>query len=59
MEYYLYFTDRQSHVLERLDLVCNDDSQAIEVALAHADGRSMELWQRSRVVKRFAAEEPG
>ncbi len=53
MDYRLYFLDTEGHVRRRIDLECEDDEAAVEVAETHADGMAMELWRRERVVRKF------
>ena len=54
--YYLYLLDRADHVRRRLDLDCRDDVHAIEVVEEHDRSLTMELWEGSRMVKRFEIE---
>lgn len=59
-DYKLYFMGRGDHIEQRVDLVgCDDEAQAIRAALERADGRTMELWLESRLVKRFERTEHG
>jgi hypothetical protein len=53
MDYRLYFENEAGHFAQAVWLEGRDDDHAIEVAATHHDGRSMELWERSRLVKRF------
>ncbi len=54
-DYKLYFLNRSDHVRKRIDLDCRDDAHAIEVVGEHIKDApfAMELWQGSRLVKRF------
>jgi hypothetical protein len=57
--YKLYYLGRGGHIEKRGDLVePRDDAQAVRLALKHADGRAMELWDGPRLVKKFPAPEP-
>lgn len=57
MAYYrLYFLDGRSHIRHAVELECESDDTAVEIARAHADGREMELWNRARLVWRQAAQ---
>jgi len=53
--YRLYFMDRAGHIRDAVDLECVDDDDAIRTAGGRADGRSMELWRRTRQVMVFPA----
>lgn len=39
----------------RLELECEDDAEAVEMARAHADGSMMELWRDGVFVKGWSA----
>lgn len=57
MAYYrLYFFDGRSHIRQAVELECESDGAATEIARAHADGREMELWNRDRLVWRQSAQ---
>lgn len=59
MAYYrLYFLDGHSHIRHAVELECEGDEAAIEIALAQSDGRAMELWNRERLVWRQVADTP-
>jgi hypothetical protein len=47
------------HVQGRVDLICNDEGQAIELAKQLVDGRDVELWQRDRQIRTFKAHAGG
>lgn len=55
-DYRLYFLDETGHIREALELDCRDDDEAITLAEARREGGPIELWQRSRVVRRFPAD---
>ncbi|HEY0437542.1 MAG TPA: hypothetical protein VGC92_12950 [Phenylobacterium sp.] len=57
-DYRLYYLDRRGHIGGVRELICADDADAVEQALAHADGRAMELWNRDRQVRSFPADAP-
>ena len=40
---------------ERVDLRCNDESEAIELAKQLVDGHDVELWQLDRQIRTFKA----
>jgi len=51
--YRLYFLGAGDHIRHVVVLECPDDEAAIALAESHHDGRTMELWLRDRLVKRF------
>jgi hypothetical protein len=52
--YRLYFLDAADRIRHAIDMECEDDATAIATAEPQADGRTMELWNRDRLVRRFA-----
>jgi hypothetical protein len=52
-DYRLYFLDGANHIRRAVEFHCDDDAAATARAHAEADGRCMELWSRSRFVRRF------
>lgn len=55
-DYRLYFLDAEGHIRSRIELMnLADDDGAIREAEAQRDGRAAKLWERGRIVKRFAA----
>lgn len=52
-DYRLYFLDGANHIRGVVEFECDDDGAAASRAEQHADGRRMELWNRSRFVRRF------
>lgn len=56
MDYRVFLHDRQNHILNVEVLEAETDEQAIEQAAKIAHPHGKELWQRSRLVRRF---EPG
>ena len=52
-DYRLYFLDQANHIRSVLEFGSDDDAEAAEHARRHADGRTMELWRRDRLIKRF------
>jgi hypothetical protein len=39
--------------MQRVDLDCGGDEDAIRTVTEHADGRAMEIWKGARCVKTF------
>jgi hypothetical protein len=56
-DYRLYVFDRTGHIRGVTVLNCLDDEEASAYAVAHGEGRTMELWHRDRQVRTFAREE--
>jgi hypothetical protein len=54
-DYRLYFLDSDGHIKRAVELHCASDAEAIAAVEQHRDGRAMELWDRARVVRKFAA----
>jgi hypothetical protein len=54
-DYRLYFLDSEGKVSHAVELQCDDDERAIQLAETHADGRDMELWSLKRRVRAFSA----
>lgn len=54
--YRLYFMDRFSgHIDHRRDFVAESDADAVRIAQQWFAGNPMELWLRSRKIKRWEA----
>jgi hypothetical protein len=51
--YRLYFLDGAGHIRHAVDLECEGDEQAIAEVERHRDGRTMELWRRAELIRRF------
>jgi hypothetical protein len=54
--YKLYLLDENDRIQSAMDLQCDDDADAIQLAQSLLDG-AMELWQGSRIVRRFYPED--
>jgi hypothetical protein len=52
-DYRLYFLDQANHIRAVVEFGSDGDREAAEEARRHADGRTMELWSRARLVQRF------
>ena len=52
--YRLYFLDGAGHISKSHEFLAADDDAAIKVAEGWREGRAMELWQRTRVVRRWS-----
>jgi hypothetical protein len=49
-DYRAYFLDDNGHVLNRYDMTCETDEQAITQARTLANGHDIEVWQLDRVI---------
>ena len=48
--YYAYVIGDDNHVTSRIDLLCDDDEEAIRYVKQLVDGQTVELWQGTRRV---------
>lgn len=55
LSYRLYFLGRDGRITRAVPFESSSDEDALKAIEAHADGRPMELWQRGRMVRTFAA----
>lgn len=53
--YRLYYIGSTGRIEAAREFAVTDDRAAISAAEQNADGRSMELWQLARVVRKFPA----
>jgi len=54
--YYAYIIGDDGHIVNRVDLVCDDDEEAKRHAQQLADVHAIELWQEARMVASFEPE---
>ncbi len=54
--YRLFLLDRDGHITERIDIETDDEAEALRVADETAHDFEMELWQLTRVVKKYPAK---
>jgi hypothetical protein len=54
--YRLYFMSVDGHILNGIDIMCEDDAEAIAEVEKRGEVRPVELWLRSRQVKVFPAK---
>jgi hypothetical protein len=52
-DYRAYIMGPNGHVQNRVDLRCNDESEAIRLARQLVDGHDVELWQLDRKIETF------
>jgi hypothetical protein len=55
-DYRIYLIGRDGHIQDRLDVVCEDEEEAMRVAKEVASGRKVELWQQARKVAEIQSE---
>lgn len=53
--YRAYILDPEGHVQNRVDLICEDEAEAIRLAQQLLDGFDVELWQLTRKIATFTA----
>jgi hypothetical protein len=56
--YRLYFLDDNGRIRDAAEFECDGDEEALSQADARCDGRAMELWSGTRVVKKIAKPPP-
>jgi hypothetical protein len=54
-EYRLYFFDREGHIQHRVEFECETDAEALALVRQHGDGRPLELWRGTQLVREIAA----
>jgi hypothetical protein len=52
-EYCAYIIGPDGHILNRIDLLCENEHEAKECALRLVDGQTVKLWQRDRRIAEF------
>jgi len=52
-DYRLYMLNSNGHIVDAVNLSCDDDVQATELAFEAARTRDVELWQGGRRVTQF------
>lgn len=57
--YRLFFFDQAEHIRDATVIECDTDADAIARALEKHDGRAMELWLRTHLIKQFPTEPSG
>jgi hypothetical protein len=55
--YYAYIIGGDGHIMGRVQVVCDDDTEAKRLAKQLVDGHAVELWQEARIIERFEPEE--
>jgi hypothetical protein len=56
-EYRVFVIGPDGHVIDRIDLVCATEEDAIERARQVMDSHAVELWRGSRRIERFEPEQ--
>ena len=52
-EYRAFILGPDGRVQDFVNLICENESEAIKAAKQLVDGRNVELWQRDRQIERF------
>ncbi|WP_426527415.1 hypothetical protein [Bradyrhizobium sp. McL0615] len=55
--YYAYIIGDDGHITGRVQVICDDDTEAKRLAKQLVDGHAVELWQEARMLERFEPEE--
>jgi hypothetical protein len=55
--YYAFVIDDEGHVFHRIEVLCDDDDEAIRRVEPLADGHVIELWQEKRKIATFQPKE--
>jgi hypothetical protein len=56
-EYRVYLMGPDDHIQSRLDLVCEHEEAAKELAKQLVGGHDVELWQLGRLIARFTRKQ--
>jgi hypothetical protein len=51
--YRVYYINSANHVVDALDLACQDETTAVYKANRLGAGRALELWESDRLIVRF------
>jgi hypothetical protein len=54
--YYAYIIGDDGHIVNRVDVLCDNDEEAKRCAQQLVDGHAIELWQEARKVASFEPE---
>jgi hypothetical protein len=54
--YYAYIIGDDGHIVNRVDVLCDDDDEAKRCAQQLVDGHAVELWQEARMIASFEPE---
>jgi len=55
--YYAYIIGDDGHIVNRVDVLCDDDEEAKRRVQQLVDGHAIELWQEARKVASFEPEQ--
>ena len=56
-DYRAYIIGRDGHFEKAIEIVCADDSAAIEAAKRYINGCDVELWQLDRPITKFKGKD--
>jgi hypothetical protein len=51
--YRVYYINSADHIVDALDLACQDETTAVYQANRLGNGRALELWERDRLIVCF------
>ena len=54
--YYAYIIGDDDHIVDRVEIVGQDDEEAKRLAEQLVDGHAVELWQQARMIARLDPE---
>ncbi len=54
--YRAYLIDRDGHIIHRVDIVCDNEADALARAELLVDGHDIELWDGARKIATFKHE---
>ena len=54
--YYAYIIGDDDHIVDRVEIVGQDDEEAKRLAEQLVDGHAVELWQEARMIARLDPE---
>jgi hypothetical protein len=57
--YRVYILGPDGHVQNRIDIICDDEAEAIRLAKQLVDGHDVELWHLGRLVETFRPRRKG
>ena len=53
--YYAYVIGKDGHIANRIDVLCDNDEEAIRAAKQLVDSHAIELWQEARKITTLQA----
>jgi hypothetical protein len=56
VEYRVYTLGDDGHIVKSTPLICDDDSQALELARVMSEGHMLEIWNGEHLVARLGKD---